>query len=62
MLPSEALGGFHKLAAKALTTVPNQNPPNLPGWERDRQRNSNNLIDAPAREDGRAYRHLRIAK
>jgi hypothetical protein len=23
MLPSEALGGFHKLAAKTLTTVPN---------------------------------------
>jgi hypothetical protein len=23
MLPSEALGGFHKLATKALTTVPN---------------------------------------
>jgi hypothetical protein len=32
------------------------------GWERDRQRYSNNLIAAAAREDGRAYRHLRAAK
>jgi len=32
------------------------------GWGRDRQRYGNNLIDAPEPEDGRAYRHLRIAK
>jgi hypothetical protein len=32
------------------------------GWERDRQRYSNNLITAPTREDGRAYHHLRIVK
>jgi hypothetical protein len=32
------------------------------GWDRDRQWYSNNLIAAPAAEDGRAYRHLRIAK
>ena len=30
------------------------------GWNRDRQRYSNNLIEAPATEDGRTYRHLRI--
>ena len=32
------------------------------GWGRDRQRYGNNLIDAPAPEDGRAYRQLRVAK
>jgi len=32
------------------------------GWDRNRQRYSNDLIEAPAAEDGRAYRNLRIAK
>jgi hypothetical protein len=32
------------------------------GWDRDRQRYSNDLIEAPAAEDGRAYRHLRTEK
>ena len=32
------------------------------GWERGRERNSNNLIEAPGAEDGRAYRNLRIDK